>query len=59
MLHAYAAYRDRAGKPVSECRAAAACEVIDKGGEDPRMCPIEAVCLLLRTPRRDYLSRNT
>jgi hypothetical protein len=50
---------NRASEPVSERCAAVACEVIDKGLERPRMRPVEVICLLLRAPRRDYLSRHT
>jgi hypothetical protein len=59
MLYAHAADWDRASEPVSERRAAVACEVVEEGIECPRMRAVEVICLLLCAPRGDYLSRHT
>jgi hypothetical protein len=55
VLDAHAADWDRAREPVAERRTAVAREVIDECPEGQRMLPVEITCLLLRTPRGDYL----
>jgi hypothetical protein len=59
MLDAHATEGNRASKPVAERCAAGACEVVNKGHELPRACPVKVISLLLGTPRRDNLNGHT
>ena len=52
VLHAEPIQRGRAGQPVSECRAAVGCQVVEERGEGPRVRPVQSRYLLLRAPRR-------